>query len=77
MNARPGCSISSSTSKSFHTYYKKRNLGSRIGSGSTGQSEYQYGMGLVVIDTLPARARREAIEDVRSNRASASRSRRG
>ena len=54
--------------ETFHTYYKKRSLGSRIGSGSTGQSEYQFGMGLVVIDTLPARARREAIEDVRSNR---------
>jgi len=52
----------------FHTYYKKRNLGSRVGSGSTGQSEYQYGMGLVVLDTLPPRARKEAMQEVRSNR---------
>ncbi len=42
----------------FHTYYKKRTLRSRIGSGSTGQAEHHYGMGLVVVDTLPARARR-------------------
>jgi hypothetical protein len=42
----------------FHNYYKNRTLGSHIGSGSTGQSEHQYGMGFVVLDTLPARARR-------------------
>ena len=51
--------------ETFHTYYKKRTLRSRIGSGSTGQAEHQYGMGLVVLDTLPARARkafREATE---------------
>jgi hypothetical protein len=54
--------------ESFHTYYRKRNLGSRIGSSSTGQSEHQYGMGLVVLDTLPLRARREAIREVRHNR---------
>lgn len=44
--------------ETFHKYYKKRTLKSRIGSGSTGQAEHQYGMGLVVLDTLPARARR-------------------
>lgn len=42
----------------FHTYYKKKTLRSRIGSGSTGQAEHHYGMGLVVIDTLPRRARK-------------------
>jgi len=42
----------------FHNYYKKRTLRSRIGSGSTGQAENQYGMGLVVLDTLPSRARK-------------------
>jgi hypothetical protein len=42
----------------FHTCYKKKTLRSRIGSGSTGQAEHHYGMGLVVIDTLPARARK-------------------
>ncbi len=41
----------------FHNYYKNRTLGSHIGSGSTGQSEFQHGMGLVVVDTLPGRAR--------------------
>ncbi len=46
----------------FHTYYKKRTLRSRIGSGSTGQAEHHYGMGLVVVDTLPARARRAVRE---------------
>ncbi len=44
----------------FHTYYRKRTLGSRIGSGSTGQAEHRHGMGLVVLDTLPARARKTA-----------------
>lgn len=41
---------------SFHALYRKRYLGSRIGSGSTGQSSHQYGMGLAVLDTLPRRA---------------------
>lgn len=44
----------------FHSYYKLRTLGSRIGSGSTGQGEHQYGMGLVVIDTLPAKGKKAA-----------------
>ena len=42
--------------ESFHNFYNKRYLGSRIGSGSTGQSQLQYGMGLVALDTLPPRA---------------------
>ncbi len=42
----------------FHKYYKNRPLRSHIGSGSTGQAEHQYGMGLVVMDTLPTRARK-------------------
>jgi hypothetical protein len=45
--------------ESFHHFYRKRALGSRIGSGSTGQAEDQYGMGLIVLDTLPTRARKE------------------
>jgi hypothetical protein len=43
----------------FHNYYKKKTLRTRIGSGSTGQAEQYYGMGLVVVDTLPARARND------------------
>lgn len=43
----------------FHYSYRKRTLKSRIGSGSTGQAEHCYGMGFVVIDTLPARARKK------------------
>lgn len=54
--------------ETFHTYYRKRSLGTRIGSSSTGQSEHQYGMGLVVLDTLPPRARREVLQDVHQNR---------
>ena len=50
--------------ESFHNYYIKRMLGSRIGSDSTGQAEHQHGMGLVVVDTLPARARRVVDEAV-------------
>jgi hypothetical protein len=44
--------------EAFHSHYNKRYLGSRIGSGSTGQSQRQHGMGLVVLDTLPRRAQR-------------------
>jgi hypothetical protein len=44
--------------ENFHNFYKKRTLGSRIGTSSTGRAELQHGMGLVVMDTLPARARR-------------------
>jgi hypothetical protein len=47
--------------ESFHSHYNKRYLGSRIGSGSTGQSQHQYGMGLVVLDTLPKRAKQMAL----------------
>ncbi len=43
----------------FHTYYKKKTLRTRIGSGSTGQAEQYYGMGLVVVETLSARARND------------------
>jgi len=50
--------------ETFHNYYKKRTLGSSIGSGSTGLAEHQHGMGLVVLDTLPARARKAVGEGV-------------
>ncbi|MBV5316463.1 MAG: hypothetical protein JZU50_01525 [Desulfobulbaceae bacterium] len=49
--------------ESFHSHYNKRYLGSRIGSGSTGQSQLQYGMGLVVLDTLPPRAYRKVMRE--------------
>jgi hypothetical protein len=54
--------------ETFHNYYKKRVLGSRIGSGSTGQSDNQYGMGLVVLDTLPARAQKAINEEIASKK---------
>ncbi|PIE72753.1 MAG: hypothetical protein CSA20_06130 [Deltaproteobacteria bacterium] len=44
--------------ETFYKYYKKKSLKSRIGSGSTGRAEHHYGMGLVVLETLPARARK-------------------
>ncbi len=44
--------------ETFHNFYKDRILGSRIGSDSTGQAEHQYGMGMVVVDTLPKRAQK-------------------
>ena len=53
----------------FHNYYKKRSLRSHIGSGSTGQAEHQYGMGLVVLDTLPVRARK-ALRQMRGRKRS-------
>ncbi len=46
----------------FHNSYRKRFLKSRIGSGSTGQAEHRYGMGFVVLETLPARARKPFYE---------------
>ncbi|BHH85319.1 hypothetical protein [Desulforhopalus sp. 52FAK] len=43
----------------FHSSYRKRTLRARIGSGSTGQAEHRHGMGFVVLDTLPPRARKQ------------------
>jgi hypothetical protein len=54
--------------ETFQNHYKKRSLGSRIGSGSTGQSEDQYGMGLVVLDTLPAGSKKAVIEEIAKNK---------
>jgi len=48
----------------FHNYYKKRTLSSRIGSGSAGQAEHQHGMGMVVLETLPARAKKVVLKEV-------------
>lgn len=49
--------------EAFHNQYNRRYLGSRIGSGSTGQSQQQHGMGLVVLDTLPQRAIRRVMHE--------------
>jgi len=43
---------------SLRSYYLKNPLASCIGTDSTGQSSRLYGMGMVVVDTLPKRARR-------------------
>lgn len=51
----------------FHNYYKKKTLGSRIGSGSTGQAEHQHGMGLVVLETLPPKAQKAVRGDLAQN----------
>ena len=48
----------------FHNFYKKRTLGSRIGTSSTGRAELQHGMGLVVVDTLPVRSQRVVWREV-------------
>jgi len=50
--------------ETFHDYYKKRTLGSRIGSGSTGQAEHQHGMGMVALDTIPSRARKMVFKEI-------------
>jgi len=42
----------------LHACYRKTPLASCIGTDSTGQSSRLYGMGMVVDDTLPVRARR-------------------
>ncbi|MCL2341062.1 MAG: hypothetical protein FWC49_05100, partial [Proteobacteria bacterium] len=54
--------------ESFHSQYNKRYLGSRIGTGSTGQSQQQHGMGLVVVETLPQRALRQVMRECREER---------
>ncbi|MDP3428909.1 MAG: hypothetical protein Q8R89_01110, partial [Desulfomicrobium sp.] len=54
--------------ENFHKHYKKRPLGSRIGSGSTGQSRHQYGMGVVVLETLPKRAQKIALDQTKGQR---------
>ncbi len=41
----------------LHTCYRKKPLAACVGTDSTGQSSRLYGMGLVVEDTLPLRAR--------------------
>lgn len=48
--------------ETFHNYYKRKSLLSRIGSGSTGQAEHRHGMGFVVIDTLPLKSQRKVYE---------------
>jgi len=53
---------------SLHAYYAGRSLGTRIGSGSTGQSQRQYGMGFVVADTLPPRVQRQVMRAARDGR---------
>ncbi len=45
--------------ESFTSYYAGRALKARIGSDSTGRSPRLPGMGIAVLETLPARARRE------------------
>lgn len=54
--------------ETFHRYYKKRPLGFRIGSSSTGQSRHQYGMGVVVLESLPKRARKIALRQTKEER---------
>ncbi len=44
---------------SLKSYYFGKSLKPRIGSDSTGRSPRLHGMGLAVLDTLPARAQRE------------------
>ena len=52
--------------ETFHKYYKKRSLAFRIGSGSTGQSRHQYGMGVAVLETLPKRARKIVLHQAKA-----------
>lgn len=48
-------------------YYRDAPLKSRIGSDSTGRSRHLPGMGLVIKETIPARARREIERTTRSS----------
>jgi hypothetical protein len=49
--------------------YRKKPLAARIGTDSSGQSTRHHGMGLVVRDTLPPRARRHLDKAARKNQA--------
>ncbi|MDA8137505.1 MAG: hypothetical protein M0036_02525 [Desulfobacteraceae bacterium] len=53
---------------SLQDMYKVRPLKARIGSDSTGRSPRFHGMGLVVTDTLPPKARRQVKRDIGSGR---------
>ncbi len=46
---------------SLQSFYRKKPLGTAIGTDSTGQSSRLPGMGFVVVDTLPRSARRELL----------------
>ncbi|MCU0598526.1 MAG: hypothetical protein MUE70_04610 [Desulfobacterales bacterium] len=48
--------------------YKVRALKPRVGSDSTGQSPRLHGMGLVILDSLPRRAQKSAVEEKESPR---------
>lgn len=55
----------------FHTYYRGKALRSRLGSSSTGHAvERYYGMGLVVVDTLPSQSRKQIIKEQRAGQRS-------
>lgn len=47
--------------------YRKKPLAARIGTDSSGQSTRHHGMGFVVRDTLPPRARRQLAKAARQN----------
>lgn len=53
---------------SLQIMYKDKPLKTRIGSDSTGRSQRYYGMGLVVVDTLPKRTQRQILKDIGSDR---------
>jgi hypothetical protein len=53
---------------SLQVMYQAKPLKARIGSDSTGRSPHAHGMGLAVIDTLPARARRQIERDMGTGR---------
>ncbi len=51
----------------FHGFYRKRQLRSRIGSGSTGLYTQGHSMGLAVISTLPPKVQRFAHKEISEN----------
>ncbi len=53
---------------SLQVMYQAKPLKARIGSDSTGRSPSAHGMGLAVIETLPARARRQIEKDIGTGR---------
>ena len=53
---------------SLQAMYQDKPIRTRIGSDSTGRSPKFHGMGLVVVETLPPRARRQARKDLGTGR---------
>ncbi len=49
--------------EAFQKFYRSKKLRSRVGSNSAGRSRFFYGMGMVIVDSLPPRVKRVLSRD--------------